>query len=124
MQSTGLINEPGANVEYLAVKEGLVEAIVTTSSPLEVETYIRSYPGWKLTLNGKKVTKSLDLDNIYLSFSVPAGKNLVKLKYTPTDLYTGVYVTIAFRAALLVFMVLFRKKIYAGLETTKREIKF
>ncbi len=73
----------------------------------EVKVNIFSFPGWKLLINNRQVT--YQEDNLKLiNFKVPAGENLVTLKFTNTPIRT-LSNLITFFSFILSLLFLFKK---------------
>ena len=73
---------------YTVKSEGRVELVLETEKSLLIETFLKYYPGWRLTVNGKraKIYKS----GLFMEFFLPAGVNTVVFRYVPIHFYYGV----------------------------------
>jgi hypothetical protein len=75
----------------------------------------RGYPGWTVRVDGKPVTWK-QVDGLWLSVSVPAGRCRVEFRYRPATVLGGVLVSgLSFAGAVvLVFRRLFGRRIWAS----------
>ncbi|MCL2035903.1 MAG: YfhO family protein [Oscillospiraceae bacterium] len=79
---------------------------LTTNHPKEmmVFTSIPNEPGWKITVNGKTIKKE-EIEEIaggLIAISVPAGENVVEMKFFPNRMPSGILLTFAGIAGLIV----------------------
>lgn len=98
------------NMEFLEKTEGYFNANIETTSEGIVDTKIRYYPNWQLTIDN--VPADLIDNNGFISFFLSSGTHNISLKYIPTDLYFGIKSMLTLLAFFTAAMVFFKDKIY------------
>ncbi len=59
------------------------------------------WPGWKVTVNGKRV-KPIEVNAVFLAFALPPGEADVRVWYSPLSFWVGVWVAVLTVVALAV----------------------
>lgn len=73
-----IINE---NIEYLNIKQNEFSFKINASEERLVNTFIRSYKEWDVTVDGAGIVP--DYSEVFIKFNLPKGEHLVKFKYHP-----------------------------------------
>ncbi len=73
-------------------KEGYLKIEVTVPTTVyNIHTFIRNYPGWKISIDGIRTAPSSLKDDLFVSFYVPSGKHTLELTYVPIHLVYGMF---------------------------------
>lgn len=99
-----LIKSYDGNVSELSRSEyGKFSFNFSSQKSGEVATFIKSDNGFRLFINGKDETSTLDKSDVFMRFNLPSGNHLVEIIYVPTDFYLGVFITLFGSFSLLIF---------------------
>jgi hypothetical protein len=66
---------------------------VIATQPSLIVSSIALYPGWRVRTGGRSLDP-IAVNGLFLGFVVPAGENLVTVRYAPVSFYAGVVVSI------------------------------
>lgn len=80
---------PLGSTSDVKVKDGLISFNITSQRAVEFKTHVIYYPGWEVSINGKRTRILIDDKNPFISFQLPAGKNYVVMRFIPQIFYWG-----------------------------------
>jgi uncharacterized membrane protein YfhO len=93
--------------EYLIKKEGQVVLKLNTLKDKVINTKLRYSPFWEIKINGQKV--AYEKNEIFITFSLSKGENIVEFKYIPKPFYLGLYISGVLLILLIVILSINRK---------------
>lgn len=102
-----LIKNKDIRLQEFEIKEGLYIAKITTEKPTQIETYIRNYKDWQITVNSKEVKTTSGEDDLFVNFPLGTGIHLVKMEFVPKTLYRAILWSISI---ILITTYFIRKK--------------
>lgn len=81
------------------LQEGYITARLQATSGVTIQTFVRNYPGWKLTMDGVPADFSA-ASGVFLEFNLPPGEHSIELVFEPWDFWLGVYCSLALLAGV------------------------
>jgi uncharacterized membrane protein YfhO len=94
------VHQMNENSTFDAVNNRHLRVTTNNTSTMMLFTSIPNEPGWRVTINGKKV----DIDEVaggLIAVMVPAGENTIELKFFPHRMRLGILLTLAGIAGLI-----------------------
>jgi len=91
----------GARVDIIKWRGDSYELRVDAPRGALIRSSVAMWPGWRVTANGRKVDTQV-VDDAFLGFTVPAGNNVVRVRYVPLSFWGGLAVALATLAVVII----------------------
>ena len=83
----------GARIDITKWRGDAYELRVDAPNGALVHSSVAMWPGWRVTANGRKLDTQL-VDEAFVGFKVPAGSNVVKMRYVPLSFWGGLVMAV------------------------------